>query len=240
MNAGRARFSYPRPRAALPDRGTVFEERLTTLGSRVAPDILLLLAGENNPELDGVLRHELSHLVLHEHIGHEYLAVPAWLDEGLAMYVEGALAPDEAARLRDALREDRLMSLRSLTTFPGQAELVPLAYAESRDVVAWLLDTYGRARFRALLDALAAGRQDIDQALLGVYGLDQSGLYEAYRAQRGLPPPGTPAPRDAAGRPGGARTRLPCAGLALLLPVAVVVGAHAWRARRRPQGASLP
>ena len=209
-------------RAALPDRGTVFESRLTTLGSRVAPDILLLLAGSDNPEVADVLRHELAHLVLHRRMGRDYLTIPAWLDEGLAMYAEGELDGAEARRLRQAIRDDGLMSLRSLTTFPGQADLVPLAYAESRDIVAWLIAEHGAARFQRLLDALAGGRQDIDQALRATYGLDQAGLYQSYRAARGLPPAGTPPPRTvAAQRHDGAA--VPC-GAGLLVVTAVLWG----------------
>lgn len=182
---------------ALIDRGDVFEARLSTLGARVAPDILLLLAGDDNPELSDVLRHELSHIVLHLRLGNEYLDVPAWLDEGLAMFAEGELGADEAAGLRAATQDDRLLSLRSLTNFPGRAELVPLAYAQSHDVVSWLIEGHGEASIGNLLDALASGRLSADEALQEVYGSDQLALYQAYRADRGLGPAGTPVPNAA-------------------------------------------
>jgi hypothetical protein len=179
---------------ALVDRGDVFESRLSTLGARVAPDILLLLAGSDNPELDEVLRHELSHVVLHLHLGKDYLDVPAWLDEGLAMVSEGDLNDPEQGILDDAIRSDGLQSLRSLTTFPGRAELVPLAYSQSRDVVAWLLADQGSDDFRRLLDTLKTGQLSADEALVAVYGKDQTQLYQAYRAARGLGPAATPEP----------------------------------------------
>jgi hypothetical protein len=215
---------------ALVDRGGVFESRLSTLGARVAPGILLLLAGPDNPELDNVLRHELTHIVLHLHLGKEYLSVPAWLDEGLAMYSEGDLGADDRARLAQAIAQDRLMSLRSLTSFPGEAELVPLAYAESRDVVAWLIDTYGLPKFHTLLDTLASGTEDPDGALQKIYGFDELAAYQSYRAARGLKPAATPAPNAARStRQPPQRGPGPCGGAALLLPL---VAALTWAGRR--------
>jgi len=35
-------------------------------------------SGEDNPELEDVIRHELAHIVLHLHLGKDYLDVPAW------------------------------------------------------------------------------------------------------------------------------------------------------------------
>jgi hypothetical protein len=226
---------------ALIDRGGVFESRLSTLGARVAPDILLLLAGDDNPELEDVIRHELAHIVLHLHLGKDYLEAPAWLDEGLAMYVEGELDGSEAAQLRRAIGNDDLMSLRSLTSFPGQADRVPLAYAESRDVVAWLLGSYGEDSFRELLDRLATGRDSTDEALQAVYGADQLALYQAYRRSHNLAPAATPAPGEAAPRRAG-RAGLPASiGLAAFgvglvctgLLAALALGLAAWMWRRR-------
>lgn len=231
-------------RDALVDRGSTFEARLTTLGSRVAPDILLLLAGDDNRELHDVLRHELSHIVLHLRLGREYVTAPAWLDEGLAMYVEGELAPEEDQRLRQALRADELMSLQSLTTFPGRAELVPLAYAQSRDVVDWLQQKWGQAAFGELLEALSSGQYDIDAALRLVYSADQQALYEAYRADRGLAPPKTPEPGQSS-RPRSSRgpslaglapLQVLCGASVLSLMALGLLSAFLWLLARRPRG----
>jgi hypothetical protein len=224
---------------ALIDRGDVFEARLSTLGARVAPDILLLLAGDDNPELSDVVRHELSHTVLHLRLGKEYLDVPAWLDEGLAMYAEGELGTAEAAGLRAATRDDRLLSLRSLTTFPGQAELVPLAYAESQDVVSWLIEQYGEADIRSLLDTLSTGQLSADEALKQVYQADQLALYQAYRADRGLGPAGTPVPGAARPAPAsrmdfGPGMALWCLGIwCVVLAAGLLLTAVLWWVLRR-------
>jgi hypothetical protein len=218
-------------RPALAARGSTYEERLATLGARVAPDILVLDAGTRSEDLGEVLAHELTHLVLHLRFGHEYLDTVQWLDEGLAMYSEGPLAASEQQMLDAAVKYDELMSVRSLTSFPGEADLVPLAYAQSRDLVAFLIDTYGTARFRQLIDAVSTGMQVMDDALQAVYGFDQGGLYQAYRAHYGLTPAATPAP----GAPPPARIARrstapsgPCGTVLLVLPAL----AAAWLRRR--------
>ena len=62
----------------------------------------------------GALVHELTHLVVHQATFSPYGALPIWLDEGLAMYNEGELAPPFQSALQQAISEDKLISVRSL------------------------------------------------------------------------------------------------------------------------------
>jgi len=220
-------------RSSLAPRGATYESRLATLGARVAPDILILDAGSSGDQLADVVAHELSHMVVHQRIDRDYLDLPLWLDEGLAMYTEGPLDDDEQALLDKAVAEDDLMSVKSLTSFPGQAERVPLAYAESRDIVAFLIETHGIDEFQLFLDTIADGDTSPDEALQEVYGFDELGLYQAYRASLDLPP-AEPVDSAAAGRVrpprrvGEQGTAAPCAALILVLPAM----AAAWMSRR--------
>jgi hypothetical protein len=221
-------------RPSLAQRGETYEARLATLGARVAPDILVLDAGTSDEQIADVLAHELSHMVLNLHFGRAYIDAPLWLDEGLAMYSEGPLDADEQAVLDQAIASDTLMSVRSLTSFPGEADLVPLAYAESRDVVAYLIEDGGEERFRDLLEELRTGERTPDEALTEVYGHDQLSLYQAYRAARGLAPAEAPpngaerASRDRPPRRVEDASRAPCAAALLLAPALAAV----WTARR--------
>jgi|GEM_PF-554864 len=181
-------------RPSLLGRGDVYEARLATLGARVADDVVVLDAGSRSVALETVLRHELSHVAVHLRMDEPWIDVPSWLDEGLAMYLEGGFGTLERRALDRAIRDDALMSLRSMTSFPGDADQVTLAYAQSRDVIAYLVDTHGRAQLTALFDTLAPGDRTIDEALTQVYGFDQLGLYQAYRRERGLSPAATPPP----------------------------------------------
>lgn len=222
-------------RPAMADRGETYEASLATLGARVGPNTLVLDVGTGDAELEEILAHELSHLVLHRRFAHEYVDAPAWLDEGLAMYVEGDLESGEARVLERALRDDAIMSLRSLSSFPGQADLVPLAYAQSRDIVEYLLESHGVEHLRRLVAAIGSGDLTADEAVATVYGMDQLGLYQAYRSARGLDPAATPsAPRT---RSVGTGPVYPTCAPALALPVLSL----AWLVRedrRRPPRSS--
>ncbi|MFQ5460611.1 MAG: peptidase MA family metallohydrolase, partial [Anaerolineae bacterium] len=214
-------------------RGATYEAQLATLGARVAPDIVLLLAdpGGSRRSTDEVLRHELSHVALHLVMEEAYISAPLWLDEGLAMYAEGEADKQDRRLLASAISNDALMSLRSLTSFPGSAEEVPLAYAESRDIVAYLLDTYGQDQFRRFLAALGSGDLTVDEALEVAYGLDQDSTYQAYRAAKGLGPAVPPPPEPTVGHGGGPL----CA--AALMPLAAAVAVLGRR--RRGHGMAL-
>ena len=223
-------------RPALIDRGDTYESRLATLGARVADDILVLDAGTRSAEREEVLAHELSHIVLNLHLEEAYIDAPLWLDEGLAMYVEGPLDAEERAGLEAAIEDDALMSVRSLTSFPGDASLVILAYAESQDLVSFLIESKGREALRDLLDGIGSGEETPDEALERVYGYDQLSLYQAYRGARGLPPALAPKPEAGAPRRGPALDAgvdrapipMPCGAAGLLL-----VAALALATRRR-------
>lgn len=221
-------------RDAMFDRGAGYEERLSTLGARVAPDILILDAGTGGSQLEEVIAHELSHIVLNLHFEEPYMDAPLWLDEGLAMYVEGPLDAGEQRNLDRAIADDRVMSVLSLTSFPGNPDQVELAYAQSRDFVSFLIQSGGEDRFRRLLDTVGQAEQDMDEALTGIYGYDQLGLYQAWRAGRRMAPAVTPAPGDTP-RPrptplpsGGG---LPC-GAVLWLPVGLLLWVRNETGRR--------
>ncbi len=210
---------------ALVARGEAYEQRLATLGARVASDIVILLAEKGYRDIDAVLAHELSHTVLHLGFEEAYLNAPLWLDEGLAMYSEGDLSTSDRRILDDAIRSNELMSLRSLTSFPGRAELVPLAYAESQDIVSFLLTRDGLVVFRSFLDDLGSGQMTVDEALTAHYTIDQLGLYQEYRAARALPPaqPAKPEPAGSASRDDS--TGLECLAGAIALPALLLLPA---------------
>lgn len=104
---------------------------------------------------DAVLRHEYMHVVVHRLSGGQ---APAWLHEGLALYVERGPEADRAwereSRLIRAGERPPLAALHRsfLELPPGDAAL---AYAESYGAVRALLERYGTARVRRLLESLS-------------------------------------------------------------------------------------
>lgn len=121
------------------------------------------------------LRHELTHLVIHATVFSPYGDLPTWLDEGLSMHNEGGSSPTFEAMLENAVQNDRLLSLRTLSgPFSSDPNKAYLSYAESHSVVEYLLARYGSGKMHDLLMAFKAGAT-MDEALGNTYeiGLDE-------------------------------------------------------------------
>jgi hypothetical protein len=101
------------------------------------------------------LRHELLHAQLHP-VG----CVPAWLNEGAAMYFAGA-PPVRLwiwmLRMADSFDLTQV-SVPSFTLLPGES--AERAYAESLAMVLYIVDRAGEAGLRAAVQALRAAGTD--------------------------------------------------------------------------------
>jgi len=172
---------------ALAPRGRVFEAEVITLGTVVSKDTVLLHG--THREVERTIAHELTHVVVHLATENPYAGLPAWLDEGLAMYNEGELPAANRKALERAIRENRLISVRSLTAPTGKPEEINLFYGEAYSVVEFLLKTYGKEKMMELLAVFKEGAA-YDDALMRVYGFDQDGLDARWRESLGLPPRG--------------------------------------------------
>lgn len=123
-----------------------------------------------------VIAHELTHLVIHQMTYNPYTGLPTWLDEGLAMYNEGEISRGFTDSLDSAIAEDSLISVRSLSSpFSAFAEEAVLSYAQSHNVVEYLIKEYGQNKMLALLNTFSRG-SGYDEALESVYGFDMDGL----------------------------------------------------------------
>ncbi len=180
---------------ALPKRSEAYSQQTVTLGVRLTSQIMLLL-GEH-PEVKGTIVHELSHMVIHQLAEAPFGDLPAWLDEGLAMYAEGALPERYQSTLNSAIRQDELISVRSLSSYSGDPSQVTIFYAESWSVVKYLLDTHGKEKMAELLKVFIEGSR-YDDALQRVYGFDMDGLDAKWRLSLGLKP--RPAAQPTAAR----------------------------------------
>ena len=127
------------------------------------------------------MTHELTHLVIHQMTLNPYNDLPNWLDEGLAVYNEGAPSPQFTTRLNEAIAEDNLISVRSIASpFSAHAEQSILAYAQSYSLVEFLIGNYGSDKMLELLNTFRQG-SSYDGALEKVYGFDMDGLNTLWR-----------------------------------------------------------
>jgi tetratricopeptide (TPR) repeat protein len=115
---------------------------------------------QNLGEFDRILTHELTHAMLRSVASRN---LPAWLNEGLAMYFEGY----DAAAVEKFLRAYRLfVPLTQLRSSFGRLNerQATVAYAESFLATSVLMERIGSAGIGQLLQDLDGG-QPVDQAV---------------------------------------------------------------------------
>lgn len=125
------------------------------------------------------LRHALGHLALDEAVS--FHAVPIWLHEGYAVVSAGETSATRAQALLMANWQHRLMPIADLeTSFPADAPETSLAYAESADLVHYLMDKPRKPAFSEMLLRLRNG-EPFEQALTLSYDADYARLDAGFR-----------------------------------------------------------
>ncbi len=129
--------------------------------------------------LFAVLRHELAHLVVDRITGSR--SIPRWFDEGIALWAAGDDYAGRQEELVNAAMRDQLLPLQAIERgYPSDPEQVPLAYAQSLDVVSYLVDRHGRAALRQVLREVGEGKP-FRQAFLDSFGTTVARLEEQWR-----------------------------------------------------------
>lgn len=214
--------------AALASRGEVYDESVLTLGVAAEKDTLLLLG--THEEINETIAHELSHIVTGLAVQNPYTDLPRWLDEGLAMYAEGPLSADRRAAVERAIRNDNLISVRSLSAYSGDPSQVDLFYGEVYMLVDFMLRTYGKEQIAQLVETIKTGKYTPEEALVQVYGFDYDELDARWRADLGLPPRSqTPQPTPITS-PTAAPPRPSICPFSLAIPLSLV---GVWWFRKR-------
>lgn len=188
-------------------------------GGQAFPEQNIVILGISQYELDwgkDAIVHELTH-VLVGHLTFSCLGdVPTWLNEGLAVYSEGGLDPDSQKQLDTAIKDDTLLSVRSLSSgFSEVADKAYLSYSQSYSIVKFLIETYGQDKMTSLLVALRDGLA-IDEALVKTYGFDVDGLEDAWRKALGAPPRSVSAQPTSQPTPTFVPTIVPVGGIPLV------------------------
>jgi hypothetical protein len=98
---------------------------------------------------------------------------------------EGPLSSQDVDAVLSSLEEDTLRALNYLArSFSAYGDDAHLAYLQSRMVVQFLVDEYGKQKLGRLLEVMQAG-MEIDSALEEVYGFDTRGLDIIWRESLG-------------------------------------------------------
>ena len=162
-------------------RAETLDAQLRTLGQRVAPDLIFVF----EPDID-VIRHEAGHIVTKVAGDGPFTQIPAWLDEGTAVYMQTSPGDGYSSALSSAILQGTTLSLRSIQSPVNQASLNNVFYGQSGSTVDFMVEEFGEQAFADVYRTVYAGSR-IDQALEAVYGVNQDGLYNLWRDANGLP-----------------------------------------------------
>ncbi|GIW14083.1 MAG: hypothetical protein KatS3mg062_1535 [Tepidiforma sp.] len=182
---------------ARPGAGGRFDAAVTTCGTKVTNDILLMIpVACGSTDRTDTLRHELGH-ILNETAGEGTLAkLPAWLDEGAAVLAQKSPG-DYASAFEGAVRADRLIPFSQMTVPASSPQLVGVFYGQAYFMVKFLVEREGPAKFGELMRTIKSGTR-YDQAIAQVYGLTLAEFEDAFRQEHGLAPRSAPTARPTA------------------------------------------
>ena len=159
---------------------------LITLGQAYSKEGVILIMGSDR-RIRGTASHEMSHILIAEAGEGPGVRLPAWLNEGLSEIgnLEPGMSYDLALLM--GVREDRLLPITHMSSSPGTPEDAILLYGQSRNIVGFMIDTYGQPKLAEVLRVYKSGNINIDDALMQAYGFDRVELDNLWRDSLGLP-----------------------------------------------------
>jgi hypothetical protein len=133
--------------------------------------------------LRSTIKHELCHLMLHDHISVDRL--PRWLDEGICQWASDGLADiimnTRRALLPAAILSEQYFDLAALNQrFPQEKNALILAYEQSKSVVEYMSRTYGSQSVVDILTLLRQGIQ-LESAIESRLGISSDQLEAQWR-----------------------------------------------------------
>lgn len=138
------------------------------------------LDGYPHRDLDGLIAHEASHLILHAALP-SGRHVPRWFDEGLAMVVERDLSMHDAFQLARLSLFSGPFPLDAIDeSWPRDGARARLAYAQSFGLVAFADELSGRGAPRRMVAAMRRG-QAFERAFERAYGVRPAILERLWR-----------------------------------------------------------
>jgi hypothetical protein len=158
-------------------------------------EIIIPLSTAKPIDLDNLQRsvkHEYSHAVLSALSGG---AIPGWIDEGLAQWLEGEENPALRNSLRHYLKRANPVPLKLLQGGFTRLEpaMVPAAYAQSLLAVQAMIKAYGIEKIAMYLDLLR-NEEDKEVAFSAAFGISQSDFeYKLHATLRQWSTPSPPA-----------------------------------------------
>lgn len=123
--------------------------------------------------LDGILPHEITHLIFRDFVGYKDVEVPIWLDEGVAQWEEPKKRQVAKQTAKWLIHHGKDLPVQDLTTTNVRAltdgERVTFYYMQSVSIVDFLITKFGARAFTDFCRALRDGK-NFDEALKSSFG----------------------------------------------------------------------
>ncbi len=121
--------------------------------------------------LDGLLPHEMTHLMLHDYVG-PLTDLPLWFDEGLAQMQEEGKAQQARQLMRQVVAQQSNISFAELMAMDIRHETdtlkVATFYAESISILDFLISKYSNEAFGDFCVGIREGK-NFNDALVSAY-----------------------------------------------------------------------
>lgn len=140
--------------------------------------IVIRASSEGGRRLREVLRHELSHVFLHQAVGEGRM--PRWFDEGMAMMQSGEWRMEQTLRMARAVLLGRMIALGEIGEMLSfRSSKAQLAYVESFLAVLFLCKLGGQDAPRKIVQTMQSGL-GFEEALVRVAGIRFEDFAEAW------------------------------------------------------------
>jgi hypothetical protein len=142
-------------------------------------------------EIQRLIPHEITHILLYRFMGSEYQYLPAWFNEGFASQMEAFSRPDYDLVLEKAEGERGLIPFAHLCiAFPVDSDLALLSYAQSNSLLDYIQREYGVTGIQAMIYAYDQGvscERGVEVALgITLEGLENDWKQDVFSRGRNL------------------------------------------------------
>lgn len=136
---------------------------------------------ERKFQLSQIVRHEIVHVVFGQRTQKAMKSIPLWFVEGIAMYLSEEWTPNHHNLLLKNIVSNSIISLSNLASaFPRSEIQAQLAYAESLNAVAWLVELRGIDALFEIIAQLESG-DDLNTAFEQTVGWNLSTFDSEWR-----------------------------------------------------------
>lgn len=137
---------------------------------------------ERKFQLSQIIRHEIVHVVFGQRTQKSMKSIPLWFVEGIAMYLSEEWTPNHHNLLLKNIFSNSIIPLSDLASaFPRSEIQAQLAYAESLNAVAWLVELRGIDALWEIIARLESG-DELNTAFEQTVGWNLSTFDSEWRA----------------------------------------------------------